>query len=202
MDQFRVYLETGKRWVFAGAVDWPGWCRRDKSEQAALDTLCAYGERYANAVGGAAPAAKIVVAGSMPTRGGMADFGTPGAIGPWDETPLSASELDRQLALLQACWAYLGAVDASSPARLRKGPRGGGRDKDAILDHVREAERAYAAKFGCRVPPRTPWDDQQSLLVAGVRAAPSGTAWPIRYAIRRLAWHVLDHAWEIEDRSG
>ncbi|HET6213465.1 MAG TPA: hypothetical protein VFE14_11405, partial [Micromonosporaceae bacterium] len=26
--------------------------------------------------------------------------------------------------------------------------------------------------------------------------------WPARYAARRIAWHVLDHAWEIEDKSG
>lgn len=26
--------------------------------------------------------------------------------------------------------------------------------------------------------------------------------WPPRYAARRIAWHVLDHAWQIEDRSG
>jgi hypothetical protein len=25
--------------------------------------------------------------------------------------------------------------------------------------------------------------------------------WPYRYAARRIAWHALDHAWEIEDRS-
>jgi hypothetical protein len=25
--------------------------------------------------------------------------------------------------------------------------------------------------------------------------------WPVRYVIRRVVWHVLDHTWEIEDRS-
>jgi hypothetical protein len=28
-----------------------------------------------------------------------------------------------------------------------------------------------------------------------------GKRWPPRYAARRIAWHVLDHAWEIEDRT-
>jgi len=28
-----------------------------------------------------------------------------------------------------------------------------------------------------------------------------GKRWPPRYAARRIAWHALDHAWEIEDRS-
>jgi len=30
---------------------------------------------------------------------------------------------------------------------------------------------------------------------------PRSERWPARYAIRRIAWHVLDHAWEIEDKS-
>jgi hypothetical protein len=29
----------------------------------------------------------------------------------------------------------------------------------------------------------------------------AGRKWPPRYAARRVAWHALDHAWEIEDRS-
>ena len=29
---------------------------------------------------------------------------------------------------------------------------------------------------------------------------PDGGKWPPRYAARRIAWHALDHAWEIEDR--
>jgi hypothetical protein len=29
----------------------------------------------------------------------------------------------------------------------------------------------------------------------------AGKKWPPRYAARRIAWHALDHAWEIEDRS-
>ena len=26
--------------------------------------------------------------------------------------------------------------------------------------------------------------------------------WTARYFLRRAAWHVLDHVWEIEDKSG
>ncbi|MEY2437652.1 MAG: hypothetical protein QOF97_2488, partial [Acidimicrobiaceae bacterium] len=25
--------------------------------------------------------------------------------------------------------------------------------------------------------------------------------WAYRYAARRIAWHALDHAWEMQDRS-
>jgi hypothetical protein len=29
---------------------------------------------------------------------------------------------------------------------------------------------------------------------------PMGGGWPLRYAVRRFGWHVLDHPWEIEDK--
>lgn len=70
-----------------------------------------------------------------------------------------------------------------------------------MLKHVQEFERAYAPKVGCRIPPRTPWDEQRTLIVAGLRAAPTDSAWPVPYTIHRLAWHILDHVWEKEDRS-
>jgi hypothetical protein len=201
MERLRVYLETGKRWVFAAAVDWPGWCRRERSEEAAIDTLLRYSGRYSKAVGVALPTASIEILGRVATRSGMADFGAPGSLGPWDDEPLSAGELTRQMALLAASWAYLDGVAATSPATLRKGPRGGGRDREAMLKHVQEAERSYAAKVACRVAPRTPWDEQRRMILAGLRSAPADSVWPVRYTIRRLAWHILDHAWEMEDRA-
>lgn len=201
MKPIRIYLETGKRWVFASALDWPGWSRRDKGEGAAIDALLEYAERYAKAVGVAVPTGSVDVAGRVPTRSGMADFGAPGAVGPWDDEPLTPKELSRHLGLLEASWGYLDTVAVVSPAELRKGPRGGGRDRDAMLKHVQEAERAYAAKVGCRVPPRTPWDQQRGMIVEGLRSAGSESAWPVRYTIRRLTWHILDHAWEMEDRA-
>lgn len=87
------------------------------------------------------------------------------------------------------------------PPSLRKGPRGGGRDRDAIADHVREAERSYGRTIGVRVPPQTPWAEQRAAVLEALRAGAPGGSWPARYAVRRFAWHVLDHAWEIEDRS-
>jgi len=32
------------------------------------------------------------------------------------------------------------------------------------------------------------------------RGPRGGVRWTPRYFVRRVAWHVLDHAWEIEDR--
>lgn len=194
----RIYLETGRTWTFACALDWPGWCRRGKGEEAAIDALLDYRSRYAAGVGKRVSAGAVEVVGRVAGTA-TTDFGAPGSPGPWDQ-PLSRSELTRQLGLLQAIWAHFDDVVRAAPASLRKGPRGGGRDRDAIADHVREAERAYGRKVGVRVPPRTPWPEQRRAIVEGLKVA-DDEGWPRVYAIRRIAWHVLDHAWEIEDRS-
>jgi hypothetical protein len=139
------------------------------------------------------------------------DFGVPGAILASDREPWSEAEAARQIALVRAAWTVFDRVAALTPADLRKGPRGGGRDRDKVIDHVRGAEVAYARKLGVqhRQPAR---DDTEAIMAirdaisAALQAAspeqsigPMG--WPPRYAARRIAWHVLDHAWEMEDRS-
>ena len=196
----RVSLEQGKRWVFATALDWPGWCRRGRGDEAAIDILLDYSGRYARVAGPGFAPGQVTVVGRVASDM-SADFGAPGVPGPWDDEPLPPAAADRQTGLLEAAWRYLDSVVASAPAQLRKGPRGGGRDRDAIAEHVREAERSYGRKAGARVPPRTPWEQQRAAIVAALRAGTPG-AWPVRYVIRRMAWHVLDHAWEIEDKSG
>jgi hypothetical protein len=188
--------------VFASAVDWPGWCRRGKGEQAALDVLSDYAGRYAPVAGPGFAPGELRVIGQVP-GGRTTDFGAPGEQGPWDAEPLPAAEAARLTGLLEACWAQLDAVLATAPEELRKGPRGGGRDRDAIAAHVREAERAFCSRAGVRVPPRTPWHEQRAALAGSLRSGSRDAArWTARYALRRCAWHVLDHAWEIQDRSG
>ena len=71
-----------------------------------------------------------------------------------------------------------------------------------MADHVREAERAYGRKFGARIPARAEWPGQRTQLSAALAGGGGNGPWPPRYAIRRLALHVLDHAWEVEDRHG
>jgi hypothetical protein len=129
------------------------------------------------------------------------DFGAPDVAYEQDREPLDPAAADRMTGLLAAAWAAFDDVVAAAPPVLRKGPRGGGRDRDAIADHVREAERSYARKIGVRLPPRTPWPAQRQAILAALRAGAPDGAWPARYMLRRVAWHVLDHAWEIEDRS-
>jgi hypothetical protein len=201
MAETRVYLEIGKTWTFACAVDWPGWARKGKGAEAALETLQDYESRYAPIVGRTFRAGTLDVIGRVQGNA-TTDFGAPAIIGPWDSDPMDREEAKRQSGLLKKCWAYFDRVAAGAPAELRKGPRGGGRNRDKIVDHVQEAERGgYAPRFGIRVPPRTPWSEQRLAIVAALLAMPADTKWPPRYGVRRTAWHVLDHAWEIEDRS-
>jgi len=196
----RVYLETGKTWTFACAVDWPGWGRRGKDAEQALDTLSAYAPRYAVVAGSDAISTDFEVVGRL-QGDATTDFGAPSVSGEWDDAKLPAAEADRIARLLERTWTVFDSVVATAPAELRKGPRGGGRDRDAIVEHVREAERSYGRKFGVRLPPRITWDEQRAAYLEAIRAGVPGQSWSARYAARRLAWHVMDHVWEIEDRG-
>jgi hypothetical protein len=202
----RVYLECGPKSTFACALDWPGWCRRGKGDEQAVEELLTYAPRYAAAVGTEAFDAfdvsdvqNVIIVGRVQGNR-TTDFGAPAVSGEWDLEPLDDAELARQIGILERSWDYFDGVVRQAPAELRKGPRGGGRDRDDVRRHVMEAERAYAAKASARVPPRTPWEQQRAIITSGLRAADVQTAWPTRYVLRRMAWHVLDHAWEIEDR--
>ena len=196
----RVYFEEGKSSVFAAAIDWPGWCRRAKTKDAALDALLEYQDRYAEVLSVPFKPGGLDVVGTVPGNV-TTDFGAPGVVSPWDAEAITSRDLRRQVTLVSDCWAYFDAVVENAPATLIKGPRGGGRDRDAIVAHVQEAERMYGSKLGTRVPPRTPWAEQRATIAEALLANSPGSAWPTRYALRRIAWHVLDHAWEIEDKS-
>jgi hypothetical protein len=211
-----VYLELGRQRVFACALDWPGWCRAGKTAEQALDTLTGYAERYAvvaRAAGVAfVPAGRdnVQVVEQLAGSAGATDFGVPGAVASSDRQPWPAAVASQQLALLRAAWLVFDQVAAVTPAQLRKGPRGGGRDRDKLIDHVLAAETAYARKLGVRQRQPVRNDpgaiaELREAIVAALQAPdalrqPPGTGWPPRYAVRRIAWHVLDHAWEMEDR--
>ncbi len=214
----RVSLETGSRLSFASALDWPGWSRSGRGDEAALEALCAYAPRYAPVAvdAGLEPPdpARIEIVERL-AGSGTTDFGAPGVAGQLDGEPLTALEAARLVRLLESAWAFFDRVVTGAPAALRKGPRGGGRDRDVIVDHVVGAEvEAYARKLGIRLP-RPARDDlgararERDAIAAALRAAGGAPAsepaaargWAPRYAARRIGWHVLDHAWEIEDRS-
>jgi hypothetical protein len=211
-----VYLELGSRRTFASARDWPGWCRPGKTEEDALQALTAAGSRYAAVAARAGLAfetsqpADFVIVERLPGSA-TTDFGAPGAIAEGDAQPLAEADADRLEALLRACWEVFDAVVERAPAELRKGPRGGGRDRDKMAAHVIDAEGAYAPKIGLRRKPPHAGDraavaEWRAAILETLRSEPeaaAGTAgrWPVRYAARRIAWHALDHAWEIEDRT-
>jgi hypothetical protein len=139
------------------------------------------------------------------------EFGAPSEATRRDEEPLTPAQAERLAGLVEAAWRVLDRIVAGAPTELRKGPRGGGRDRDEVVDHVLGAEVAYARKLGLkhRQPARADAKAAAALradIAGALRAASDGRplvekGWLPRYAARRIAWHVLDHAWEIEDRS-
>ncbi|UBU17206.1 hypothetical protein [Nonomuraea gerenzanensis] len=205
----RVYLEIGPKKVFACSLDWPGWCRIDKGEEAALDRLADYVPRYrviAERAGLVFEPGDFEVVGRV--RGtSTTDFGVPYEVPDLDLEPLPGPEAERSVALMRAAWELFDEVAAGSPEELAKGPRGGGRDRSKIVDHVTDAERAFARKAGVRHRPYKSVGDRDAMraelaqVLSRAWEPPLGTDWPPRYALRRIVWHVIDHLWEIEDRS-
>jgi hypothetical protein len=217
-DTVEVYLEVGAKKTFAGAVDWPGWCRSGRTEADALQALVDYGPRYRAVLGRTTPAfhaaenvSQIKVVERL--KGGTGtDFGVPGEAPSADEQPLNDSELARFRRLLTRCWsAFDAAAAAAVGVELRKGPRGGGRDLDKIIGHVREADEAYLQGLGSKVPRAAESATLRKVILDALSARARGQSpadpnkvkrlWSPRYHVRRAAWHLLDHAWEIEDRA-
>ncbi|MFC4008684.1 hypothetical protein ACFOY2_15745 [Nonomuraea purpurea] len=204
----RIYLETGQKKVFACSIEWPGWCRIARTEEEAVDRLMEYTTRYrvvASRAGLEFEPGEPVVVARVPGSD-VTDFGVPYAVPDLDQEPLTSQEAERGVALLRAAWALFDEVAAASPEDLRKGPRGGGRDLSRIVDHVVEAERAFARKVDVRHRPYKSEEDRDAMraelaeVLARPWEPPQTTGWPPRYALRRIAWHVIDHLWEIEDR--
>jgi hypothetical protein len=219
-----VYLELGRKRTFAGALQWPGWCRAAKDEPSALEALVAYAPRYRAAIGDGfafeapqGPGALTIV--ERLEGNATTDFGGLAIAPAADAAPLDATDLARLSALLHAVWATFDrAVARAGETPLRTGPRGGGRQIKALMTHVQDAESAYLRKLGRtdRWPMEAAHastggaaEQRQAVLLTlgaigrGELPPPrprGGALWTPRYFIRRTAWHVLDHAWEIEDR--
>jgi hypothetical protein len=219
-----VYIEKGDKKTFASAVDWPGWSRSGKTEQDALEALLASGRRYAKVarkVDRSFEPPKDVGDFTIEKRlkgGGGTDFGVPGLPAPSDDSPIGAVELKRLSGILEASWAAFDqAAKAAVGVELRKGPRGGGRDLPKLVAHAFEADGAYVVQTGGRyrpakdAAPREEWPRLRrrmlEVLDARGRNVPVDdpanvkNPWLPRYLVRRAAWHLLDHAWEIEDRA-
>ncbi|MFL5675080.1 MAG: hypothetical protein ACJ779_08740 [Chloroflexota bacterium] len=208
-----VTIEQSLKKSFARAIDWPGWARSGKTPELALDALRASAPRYsvvATAAGEVFEPDEYDVVEEVPGGGGT-DFGVPSAVTELDARPSDRDDANRLIRLVDAAWSTLDRVVANAPAELRKGPRGGGRDRDKIVGHVLDAEGAYAREMGIKLAAPDPTDatgiDLMRSALLDVLREPSdgsplaGRKWTVRYAAARIAWHALDHAWEIEDRS-
>jgi hypothetical protein len=221
--QIDVYIETGQKRTLSGALQWPGWARHGKDEASALQTLFDYAPRYAKVLGStsldftppASPSAFKII--ERHPGNATTDFGGLGAIPDYDYQPVDPDEHERLQAILQACWQTVDAVSRIAHGReLRKGPRGGGRDLPGILAHILNADSAYISKFGWKFKsdpdndPAVELDRTRQAALDGLdasirgelpeRGPRGGLYWPARCFVRKAAWHMLDHAWEIEDR--
>jgi len=219
----KVFIESGKRKTFAGAVDWPGWCRWGKNDVTALDSLLEYGGRYAVVMQSAridfqAPTDISAFAVTERHKGNVTtDFGAHDIPLDADHVPVSQDELVLWVRILQGSWASFdhSVVDARGKT-LRKGPRGGGRDLEKIMLHVLQADQAYLRRVAWRVSKRetkelpAEFEETREMILQALDVAVhqglpeggprGGKIWPARFFVRRVVWHVLDHAWEIEDR--
>ena len=218
MSTLRVILEIGKkRKVVAAAVDWPGLDRGGTSEDDALAKLSSYLPRYTGVaerpgLGDAfARERAIEVVERVPGSSSTDFWGIAHVPSGIEREVLSAADLERRLDLLRACWAYFDDVAGRVSAELRPQPRGGGRSRDQIIRHTYANE---PEQFSRKVEVRTPRDvvltpdglaNHRQAYLEAIRAynaegKPART-WPIQFLVRRTAHHVIDHAWEMEDRD-
>jgi hypothetical protein len=222
MSQLKVALEIGakNKKTFASALEWPGWARSGSDEAAAIEALLAYAPRYHDVIarhrlGFETPDGTSVVERLKGTP--VTDFGAPIIPPEADSEPVDAKELKRQLTVLSACWdALQRIVEAADGKELQKGPRGGGRDIGKMLEHVLGAHHSYRRHIFWREKQPASNDlakvldankdaDAKAVTFAVSGEMPErgprdGVLWTPRYFVRRSAWHILDHAWEIEDK--
>ena len=217
--QLRVLVEQptrGKRWV-AVAADWPGLERGGKTEDEAVERLARYLPRYLPVAKRARLGAELAtqtalaIIGRYPGVGSTDFWGISFAPSPLDREPFDAPLFDRQVRLLRAAWAEFDETAARVSAELRPGVRGGGRSRDQIVRHVLANE---GGDFSKRVKADSELEDlltpaglahHRDRYVEAMRAwyaegKPLGK-WTIPYLLRHTAYHVLDHAWEMQDRD-
>jgi hypothetical protein len=206
----------GKRAV-AFAVDWPGWSRGAKTPELALETLESYRERYRPAASAARMATEFDAAGPLKV---IEDRVGPGSTDFWgisfapssvEQEPMDKAELDRKIKLLRSCWSFFDGVAARVSAEMRKGPRGGGRDREQIISHTIRTESDFAKRLGLRIPEGGALS-QDGLLeyreayVVAMRTYNAGEgkrmrSWNLPFLIRHSAFHVMDHTWEMLDKD-
>jgi len=217
----RAVLERGPKdkKVVVFAVDWPGWSRGAKTPEIAFDLLESYRERYRPVAVAAGMGREFDAAGAVEVAEdrvgtGSTDFwGISFSPCSLEQEPMNSDELERKISLLRACWTFFDDVAASVSAEMRKGPRGGGRDRDVIIRHtIRTESEDFAKQVGLRIPEEaalTPDGLRQhrESYVAALWAYNVGEvsrrmrSWTLPFLIRHTAFHTLDHAWEMQDKD-
>ncbi|MFL5688640.1 MAG: hypothetical protein ACJ77I_06595 [Chloroflexota bacterium] len=216
--QLRVLIEEptrGKRWV-AVAADWPGLERGAKTDDEAVEKLVRYIPRYlpvARRVGLDAELATQTdpaIIGRYTGTGSTDFWGISFAPSPLDREPFDATTFDRSVGLLRAAWAEFDETVARVSADLRPGPRGGGRSRDRIVQHVLGQEGDdFSSRVGAPAEGdlETPAElaEHRDRFVEAMRGLyaegkPLGK-WTVPYLLRHSAYHVLDHTWEMQDRD-
>ncbi len=188
-----------------------------------MAALLAYGPKYASILAGTrlgfvAPKdlTQLVVVERLPGTA-TTDFGAPSAAATADhERSCEAADLRRFETILRAGWrAFDEAVKSAHGKTLATGPRGGGRSLEAIVTHVIGADAGYLTAVGWRAleaakPPEQLTTTREAILAALMASAAGeippqgprgGARWSARYFVRRVAWHVMAHVWEIERRA-
>jgi hypothetical protein len=217
----RVTLEIGPKGkkVAAVAPDWPGLERGAKTREDAIERLRSYIPRYSQVAKLAEMDSEfdtiknVKVVEQYPGTGSTDFWGISFAFSSIDKQGMSGDELERELTLMQACWAFFDDVRRRVSAEMQKGPRGGGRDRDRIVRHTLSAEQDWAKMIGVLTP------DGAMLTGEGLKAhrdaychairdyhsqgklAGKMAKWPLRFLIRHTAFHTMDHAWEMEDKD-
>ena len=215
----RLILEIGTkgRRVVAAATDWPGLDRWGRDDDDAIAKLAAYRSRYLGVAERAGTSTtfegqRTIDVVERYTGSSSTDFwGIAHVPSETERQVLSATDLERRLVLLRACWRYFDDVVARVSEELRPAGRGGGRARGQIVRHTYGTE---PNQFSRKVEVRTPLDGvltpdgliaHREAYLDAIRAynaqgKPART-WPIQFLIRRTAQHMLDHAWELEDRD-
>jgi hypothetical protein len=216
----RIVLERGPKGkkVVAIALDWPGWSRGATTPDVSLATLEAYRQRYRPIALAAGMADEFDAAGPLDVMEdrvgtGSTDFwGISFSPSESEQGPMGDAEIDRKIRLMQASWAFFDGVAERVSAEMRKGPRGGGRDRDRIIRHtIRVESEEFAKQLGLRIPECGALSADglvahRVAYVDAMRAYNRGEgkrmrSWTLPFLIRHTAFHVLDHAWEMEDKD-
>ena len=217
-DTARVTLEVGPKGkkVVAVAPDWPGLERGAKTGPAAIDQLRSYLPRYADIAKLAgmdaefAAVTRLDLVEEYPGTGSTDFWGISFAFSRIDRLEMPLAELERELRLMQAGWAFFDQVRSRVSADLQRGPRGGGRNRDQIVSHTLVSEVDMTKKLGVTTPREVLLTDEglqghREEVVDAVRAfhtrGEMARTWPLRYLVRHIAYHTVNHAWEMQDKD-